>query len=81
MLLGPASNSGVIQEGDILSEVDGKSVLRFPPAQVSIHLLGPKDSSVEIVFLRGEEKVTVNLLRQQPPVPVPSRPVYPPQQN
>jgi C-terminal processing protease CtpA/Prc len=57
----------MVQEGDILFEVDGKSVLRLPPHEVSPHLLGPKDTSVMITFLRGEERVGVNFIRQQPP--------------
>ena len=56
----------MVQEGDILCEVDGKSVLRWPPREVSPHLLGPKDTSVVLTFLRGEERVVVNLVRQLP---------------
>ena len=61
---GPAFNSGAIQEGDILSEIDGHNVLRCHPSQISLHLLGPEESSVTVVFLRGEERIAVSLVRR-----------------
>ncbi len=63
---GPAIHSGQVHEGDILCEVNGTSVLRLPPSQVSPHLLGPNGTSVAMVFLRGGERVAVTLLRQPP---------------
>ncbi len=61
---GPAFNSGEIQEGDILCEVDGHSVLRCRLSQVAAHLLGPEESNVKVVFLRGEERIVVSLVRR-----------------
>ena len=61
---GPAIKSGMVQEGDILYEVDGIVVLRSPFSLVSTHLLGPKDSRATVVFLRGDQKVTANFIRQ-----------------
>ena len=54
----------MIQQGDILCEVDGKSVLQSPPSQISPHLLGPKDTHVVVVFKRGEDRVVADLFRQ-----------------
>ena len=82
MSSGPAFISGLVQEGDILCEVDGKSVLRYPSSQVSPHLLGPKDTTVVMIFLRGEERIAVELVRQQaasyarPETPGSGRPAY-----
>ncbi len=53
--------------GDILCEVDGRAVLRFSPSEVSPLVLGPKDTRVEMSFLREKEKIVVHLVRQQPP--------------
>ena len=48
-------------------EVDGKVVLRSPLSHVSAHLLGPKDSKATVTFLRGDQKVVAQIIRQ--PVP------------
>jgi C-terminal processing protease CtpA/Prc len=63
---GPALKSGVIQEGDILCEVDKVPVLGCTTKHVSNFLLGPKDTPITMVFLRGIEKIVVHLLRQHP---------------
>lgn len=61
---GPAFNSGAIQKGDILCEINGQSVLRCSPSQVSAYLVGPEETSVTMAFLRGEEKLVTSLVRR-----------------
>ena len=67
---GPAYESGIIKKGDILCEVDGTLVLRCTTSRISTYLLGPKDSLVTKVFLRGNKKIVARLARQ---VPITSR--------
>mmetsp|Transcript_27304 Transcript_27304/g.54947 ORF Transcript_27304/g.54947 Transcript_27304/m.54947 type:complete len:135 (+) Transcript_27304:92-496(+) len=64
---GPAEKTGVVLPNDVLYEVDGKNVYRSPLSTVSSNLLGPKDSTVRVVFLRNAEQVQVNIVRA--PVP------------
>ena len=60
---GPSHQSGEVRQGDVLYEVDKKVVLRSPLSHVSASLLGPKGSSVNVVFLRDERQVHVRLVR------------------
>ncbi len=43
---------------------DAPSHRQAPPSQISPHLLGPKDTSVAVVFLRGEERILTHLYRR-----------------
>ena len=63
---GPAFKSGSIREGDILCEIDGILVLRCTFSKVANILLGSKDTDVTLAFLRGDDKIVVNLKRQHP---------------
>lgn len=67
---GPAANSKLIQVGDILTEVDGKSVVDHPFEKTMEMLHGDKNTKVKLTFKRKEKKenspdfYTVELTRE-----------------
>jgi carboxyl-terminal processing protease len=64
---GPAARSKLIQPGDILIEVDGKSILDFPFEKTMEMLHGDKNTKVKLTFKRPEnpEKIyNVELTRE-----------------
>mmetsp|Transcript_27323 Transcript_27323/g.55839 ORF Transcript_27323/g.55839 Transcript_27323/m.55839 type:complete len:133 (+) Transcript_27323:209-607(+) len=60
---GPASRTGSVMVGDILYDVDEKLVYRTALSNVSQHLLGPADTTVNVGFLRGGYRISVDIKR------------------
>ncbi len=48
----------------MLCELDGNAILRCKLSRVANNVLGPKDTTVTMAFLRGDERIVVNLKRQ-----------------
>lgn len=67
---GPAAKSELIEQGDILIEVDGKSVVDHPFEKIMGLLHGGKNTKVKLAFKRKDEKdktekiYTVELIRE-----------------
>jgi C-terminal processing protease CtpA/Prc len=64
---GPASKTKMIIEGDILQDVDGKSVVRRPLSEVSSLMLGPKGTQSDFGFVRKGQRFVVQIARQPMP--------------
>jgi hypothetical protein len=60
---GPASKTNMIIEGDILQDVDGKSVVRRPLSEVSSLMLGPRGTQSDFGFVRKGQRFVVQITR------------------
>jgi hypothetical protein len=71
---GPADKSHAIQKGDLLVEIDGKSVVGRSIVEVRPSLLGPRGSSITIGLARtpGSRPVRITLIRDKPSAPKPA---------
>ena len=49
--------------GDVLAEVDGKSVYRSPLSHISKYLLGPENTTAKVTFIRAGKLVEVSIVR------------------
>lgn len=65
----PAERAGV-EVGDIFLAVDGEDVVGFNQTQLAGVVRGPTGSTVEIVFLRGEEEIALSIVRDVIPIPI-----------
>ena len=65
---GPADKSHAIQKGDLLVEIDGKSVAGKGILEVRPSLLGARGSSITIGLVRnlGSRPVRITLIRDKP---------------
>ena len=61
---GPAMEAG-IQVGDVIIGVEGQSVLGFTSTEVRNLVRGKEGTPVEITLLRGEEEITLSVMRRQ----------------
>jgi carboxyl-terminal processing protease len=61
---GPAALAG-IQPGDVLLAVDGDSVAPLSPEDVLERLNGPLGASVQLTLRRGEEEITLTVVRDE----------------
>ena len=66
---GGAIKAGV-QAGDIIIAVDGQSIAQKTMDEVRELLRGEVNEPVKLTLLRGEEKITVTVIRQEIQVPV-----------
>jgi len=69
----PAAQSGKIEIGDVLFEVDQTDVAGMELADVFSLIKGPENSAIDLEFRRGEEPIHVRLIREfatLPTVPV-----------
>ena len=57
----------MIIEGDILQDVDGKSVMRRPVSEVSSLILGPRGTKSDFGFVRKGQRFVVQIARQPTP--------------
>ena len=64
----PAEEAG-LQRGDILVSIDGTSVADYKLADVSQHIRGPVDTSVDLVVRRDGEEKSFTVQRRQIHVP------------
>lgn len=64
----PAQRAGV-QVGDIFLEVDGEDVIGLTQLELAGMVRGPRGSTVNILFLRGEETVELDIERDRIPIP------------
>ena len=53
----------MVQEGDILHEIDGRPVPKGSIADVSALVIGAEGSEGDFVFLRGQDRVRVRIVR------------------
>jgi hypothetical protein len=76
---GPADKSHAIQKGDLLVEIDGKSVVGRSIVEVRPSLLGPRGSSITIGLARtpGSRPVRITLIRDKPSASKPAPPPAP----
>ena len=64
MNVGPASKTQMILEGDILQDVDGRSVVMRPLSEISWMMLGPRGSQSDFGFIRKGNRFVVRITRQ-----------------
>lgn len=64
----PAEEAG-LQRGDILVSIDGTSVADYKLEDVSQHIRGPVDTSVDLVVRRDDEEQSFTVQRRQIHVP------------
>ncbi len=60
----------MIRDGDVLLSVDGNPVRYRSVQELAALMLGAPGSESEFVFLRGEDRILVRLVRQ----PIPGSP-------
>jgi C-terminal processing protease CtpA/Prc len=53
----------MIKAGDQLVRVEGVEIRDMPPEQIGKMILGKQGSSVELGFVRGTERYSVQLIR------------------
>lgn len=66
---GPAFKGG-LKEDDLITSVDGKSVKTMTVEEVSNYIKTKKDASVSVTVLRGEETLTLTIVRGKVDTPV-----------
>ena len=73
---GPADKSHAIQKGDLLVEIDGKSVAGKGILEARPWLLGVRGSSITIGLARtpGSRPVRITLIRDKPSAPAKAAP-------
>lgn len=54
-----------IQNGDIITEIDGKGVSGLPLSDVANMVRGPENTFVELTILRGKDKFTKKVIRKE----------------
>ncbi len=54
-----------IQNGDIITEIDGKGVNGLPLSDVANMVRGPENTFVELTILRGKDKFTKKVIRKE----------------
>jgi C-terminal processing protease CtpA/Prc len=57
----------MITEGDILQDVDGKSIVSRPISEVSSLMLGPRGTQSDFGFVRKGQRFVVQITRQPMP--------------
>lgn len=58
----PAETAGV-REGDVFFEVNGESVVGLSTTELAARVRGPRGTTVNIIFLRGEEQIALEIER------------------
>lgn len=60
-----SAQSNGVQVGDIITQIDGRSLLSMTPAAAQERLSGAVGSTLALKLLRGTEEISVTLIRQQ----------------
>ncbi|MBQ8170803.1 MAG: S41 family peptidase [Oscillospiraceae bacterium] len=62
---GSSADLNGLQEGDVITEIDGKSLLDMPAGSAADKLSGEVGTRIALKLLREGEEISVNLIRQQ----------------
>ena len=62
---GSSADIAGVKVGDVITEIDGKSLLTMEPGTASEKLTGEVGTRISLKLLRNGEAVSVNLIRQQ----------------
>ena len=61
---GSAKSSGMVELGDIVYVIDQTCVLRHSKEEILARLHGPEYSICSVIFLRGEQRIPLRLIRR-----------------